>query len=151
MAARSFQLPRLRQPNYRFGFTAFADTMFQLLIFFILSSSLTPYSLLTLKTAEAMAEGTGTGGTAEAETPPTAVAPPELALWTIESGALLVGGQRFDYDMLPALAEALGTPAAPADVVLIVRSGAEVQDVATVLAALQAANVGSVRVAAERG
>ena len=34
---------------------------------------------------------------------------------------------------------AAGTPAAPADVVLIVRSGAEVQDVATVLAALQAA------------
>jgi biopolymer transport protein ExbD len=149
MAGGPFQIPRARRPNYRFGFTAFADTMFQLLMFFILSSSLTPYSLITLKTAAAMTEqgsGGGEGGSAAA-----AVAPPELALWTIEGGALVVGGQRFTFDLLPGLAEALGSPAAPADVVLIVRAGAEVQDVATVLAALQAANVGSVRISAEGG
>jgi biopolymer transport protein ExbD len=151
MAGQLFHLPRTRQPNYRFGFTAFADTMFQLLIFFILSSGLTPYSLLTLKTAVAMTEnGTGTGGD-QTGAPPAAVAPPEVALWTIEGGGLLVGGQRFPYEMLSDLAQALGSPAAPADVVLIVRSGAQVQDVATVLAALQAANVGSVRIAAEGG
>lgn len=151
MAGGHFQLPRVRRPNYRFGFTAFADTMFQLLIFFILSSSLTPYSLITLKTASAMAETSGPGTGGAAETPAAPVAPPELALWTLDSGMLVVGGQRFDYDMLPALAQALGSPAAPADVVLIVRTAAQVQDVATVLAALQAANVGSVRIASEGG
>ncbi len=151
MVAHSFHLPRTRRPNYRFGFTAFADTMFQLLIFFILSSGLTPYSLLTLKTAAAMAEGGSGTGDGSADTPAAPVAPAELALWTIEGGGLVVGGQRFTYDLLPGLAQALGTPAAPADVVLIVRSGAEVQDVATVLAALQAANVGSVRIATEGG
>ncbi|WP_103257467.1 ExbD/TolR family protein [Tabrizicola aquatica] len=147
----AFHLPRERRPNYRFGFTAFADTMFQLLIFFILSSGMTPFSLITLKTAAAMTEGgTGDGG-GDGSSPAAAVAPPELALWTIEGGELLISGQRFPYDMLPALAEALGTPAAPADVVLIVRGSAQVQDVATVLSALQAANVGSVRIAAEGG
>ena len=150
MAGQLFHLPRTRAPNYRFGFTAFADTMFQLLIFFVLSSGLTPYSLLTLKTSVAMSES-GNGGGDQTEAPPAAVAPPEVALWTIEGGGLLVGGQRFPYDMLSDLAQALGSPAAPADVVLIVRSGAQVQDVATVLAALQAANVGSVRIAAEGG
>lgn len=152
MAGRSALLPPSRRPNYRFGFTAFADTMFQLLIFFLLSSSLTPYSLLTVKTTGALAEPSGPAGTGDAPpAPATDIAPPEVALWTVEGEALVVGGQRFTFDRLPALADALGTPAAPANVVLIVRSGAKVQDVATVLAALQAADVGTVRIAAEGG
>ena len=88
MAGQLFHLPRSRQPNYRFGFTAFADTMFQLLIFFILSSGMTPYSLLTLKTAAAMTEGGGGDGTDQPPALPAAVAPPEVALWTIEGGGM---------------------------------------------------------------
>ena len=143
-------LPR-RRPNYRFGFTAFADTMFQLLIFFILSSNLTPYALITLKTAPAISDTAGTGGTAPEPGPASPVAPPEIALWTVEPGGLVVGGQSFAFDKLPALAAALGSEAAPADVVLILGPAARVQDVATVLAALQAAHVESVRITSEDG
>ena len=50
MASRRAPLPE-RPRRYRFVLTPLADAMFQLLIFFMLSSSLAPYSLITLKTA----------------------------------------------------------------------------------------------------
>lgn len=144
-AVFSLNLPERRR-NYRFSLTPLADAMFQLLIFFMLSAGLTPYSLLTLQSAPAQAQTSGTtaeGGEAERQPP----APPgETALWTIEAEAVLVGGQRFGFDALDDLAGALGSGTAPADVVLIVRPSARVQDITTVLARLSAANVGSVQV-----
>ena len=50
MASRRAPLPE-RPRRYKFAMTPLADAMFQLLIFFMLSSSLAPYSLITLKTA----------------------------------------------------------------------------------------------------
>lgn len=143
MAPRRILLPE-RKRNYKFALTPLADAMFQLLIFFMLSSSLTPYSLLTLQSAPAPANAANAAaaGTSTEATPPQAAAA-DVALWTIEADAVMVGGQRFEFDALDALAEALGTPAS---VILIVKPSAQVQDVTTVLARLRAADVGSVRI-----
>lgn len=141
-----------RKPNYRFALTPLADAMLQLLIFFMLSSSLTPYSLLTLKTASEIG---GTPVSAGAET--TATSPDDsetvgdIALWTIEADGIVVGGQTFGFDRLPDLAAALGSDVAPAEVVLLLNATAQVQDVATVLEALQNANISSVKIATEAG
>ena len=146
-SASKLELPE-RGRSYRIALTPLADAMFQLLIFFMLASSLTPYSLLTLRTADAAPATEAAPGsepdTAQAAPPQTG----ETALWTIEAGEILVGGQSFGYEALPALAGALGTASAPASVILIVRSGAQVQDVTTVMEALQAAEITSVQVTA---
>ena len=61
-----------RKRSYRVALTPLADAMFQLLTFFMLTTSLTPYSMLTIgsasnKAAEVAADGgSGTGGGAPA-------------------------------------------------------------------------------------
>jgi biopolymer transport protein ExbD len=146
MAASRLLLPE-RKRNYKFALTPLADAMFQLLIFFMLSSSLTPYSLLTLQSAPggATSAATATAGNDPDAAPQTA-APADAALWTVEAGGVMVGGQHFGFEALAALAEALVTPGTPVTVVLIVRPTAQVQDVTTVLARLRAAGVGSVQI-----
>lgn len=137
-----------RKRNYRFALTPLADAMFQLLIFFMLSSGLTPYSLLTLQSApgEQTAEPS-TGGTTTNPEDLQPVGPQgKVALWTVESEAVIVGGQSFGFDALDDLAAALGVAGAPSDVVLIIRPTAQVQDITTVLARLSAAEVTSVQV-----
>ncbi|WP_121632448.1 ExbD/TolR family protein [Tropicibacter alexandrii] len=143
MATSRILLPE-RPRRYRFAMTPLADAMFQLLIFFMLSSSLTPYSMITLQTAEAPPEPGNAGAPA-----PAAPAPDtgETAIWALENGRVLVGGQSFDFDALDGLAAALGASGVPQDVLLLVRDSAQVQDVTTVLERLRAANVGAVRVA----
>lgn len=138
----------VRKRSYRFALTPLADAMFQLLIFFMLSSSLTPYSLLTLQSASGVKDEQAAPGeeTTASDVPEETAEPGDVALWTVEAGSVLVGGQSFGFDALSALAGALGTPSAPADVILVVRTTAQVQDIATVLEALQAANVASVQV-----
>jgi biopolymer transport protein ExbD len=137
-----------RQRNYRFALTPLADAMFQLLIFFMLSSSLTPYSLLTVQSApgDAGAEQAAAGPASDDPPQQMSAPPADVTLWTLEADTVIVGGQRFDFDALDALADALGTAGAPADVILIVRPSAQVQDVTTVLARLRAAEVASVQV-----
>ena len=150
--ARKKKLPE-RPPRYRFALTPLADAMFQLLIFFMLSSSLTPYSLITLRSGAAVAVEDQAG--AEEATPPPAeeqdVVSADTELWTIDYQAVYVRGQRWDPENLLELAAALGSDEAPVDVALIVRDAAEVQDVASVLEALQGANIASVRVTPEGG
>lgn len=145
MSHASLKLP-VRPRSYRIAMTPLADAMFQLLIFFMLTSSLTPYSLLTVQTpAEAPQEDTAAPG--PSNTPSTPSTPPDVAIWTLEAEKIIIGGQDFTFDSLDALADALGTDVAPAEVVILVRDTARVQDVTTVLARLANANVGSVRVA----
>ncbi|MBP0484982.1 ExbD/TolR family protein [Sagittula salina] len=145
MSQSKLKLPT-RPRSYRFAMTPLADAMFQLLIFFMLTSSLTPYSLLTLQTpAEAPQEDqAGLGPSPAPQAPST---PPDTAIWTLDAETIVVGGQDFTFDDLDALADALGTEAAPGNVVILIRDTARVQDVTTVLARLSGANVGSVRVA----
>ncbi|MGH1369543.1 MAG: ExbD/TolR family protein [Maritimibacter sp.] len=142
-------LPQRRR-NYRFALTPLADAMFQLLIFFMLSTGLTPYSLLALQSALGDPGGDTAAAAQDAQTPP-APQPGEVALWQIQPDGIKVGGQVFGYEALDTLADALGTPGAAANVVLVVRPGAKVQDMTSVLARLSTANVGSVQVSAGEG
>jgi biopolymer transport protein ExbD len=137
----------VRPRSYRFAMTPLADAMFQLLIFFMLTSSLTPYSLLTVQTATAPDEAANTAAGPNPPRPVAQTPPRDIALWTLDAGKIVVGGQEFGFDALDLLADALGTDAAPAEVVILVRDTARVQDVTTVLARLSDANVGSVRIA----
>ncbi|KIT17911.1 ExbD/TolR family protein [Jannaschia aquimarina] len=141
MQARSASIiPIRRRKGYRFALTPLADAMFQLLIFFMLSSSLAPYSLMTLKPGAASQRGAG-------ESPaPAAPAGPPSAIWTVDAGAVIAGGQRFGFDALPRLSARM---AAQDDggVLLITRPAARVQDMVAVLEALSAANVPAVRLA----
>lgn len=148
MAALStLGLPERRR-NYRFALTPLADAMFQLLIFFMLSSGLTPYSLLTLQSAQGEQTSDPTAGGATND--PTELQPvgpqQDVVLWTVESEAIIVGGQSFGFDALDDLATALGVSGASASVVLIVRPTAQVQDITTVLARLSAADITSVQI-----
>ena len=145
MSQPKIKLP-VRPRNYRFAMTPLADAMFQLLIFFLLTSSLTPYSLLTVQTAAPPPEQV-TATSAPTPNDQTPTPPLEVALWTLEAERIIVGGQEFTFDSLDALADALGSDVAPADVTILVRDTARVQDVTTVLARLATANVGAVRVA----
>lgn len=147
MAVSRIQLPE-RKRNYRFALTPLADAMFQLLVFFMLTSSLTPYSLLTVQSAPGAAgpQDSAPGDAAATDQPQEAVPPGEVNLWTLEAEAIVVGGQRFTFDALPALADALGASGGPASVVLIVRPSARVQDVTTVLSQLHLARVDQVQV-----
>ena len=141
MPAKSIrELPRSKR-NYTFALTPLADAMFQLLIFFMLSSGLAPYSLLTIQS------GTGNAAAGGTETPTQAPdALLDAAIWSIESGTIVASGQRFGFDLLPQLTEALIAADTPR-VLLIARPEAQVQDLVHVLEALSAAGVDSVQIA----
>ncbi len=136
-------IPRSDRPRrYAFSLTPLADAMFQLLIFFMLSSNLTPYSLLTLQAAAA-----GTSEITGAATPETEALPAgEVAVWTLGRSRITTGGQIFPLEDLDVLAAAV-TEADIATVVLLTSDGSSVQDVASVLAALTRANVPVVQLA----
>lgn len=135
-------LPTRSGRKYQFVLTPLADAMFQLLIFFMLSSNLAPYSLLTLRSG-VDAQDAG-GGSDPADVPPP---PADAAIWTVEADQIIVGGQRFARENLPALAEALNDEG-NASVVLILRDAALVQDLSSVLEALTASGINSVQIAA---
>lgn len=152
MASHLSTLPE-RPRRYRFVLTPLADAMFQLLIFFMLSTSLTPYSLITLKTAAgpapdadaAQSQGAGT----DATQPPAPSVNSDLILWTISDGLVRTSGQDFNIDQLGDLADAIGSAGVPGQVVLIITDTARVQDVAKALEALEGADVSGVQITRE--
>lgn len=142
MAGRTkTELPRSSR-KYVFALTPLADAMFQLLIFFMLTSSLTPYSLLTLSSGPGQET---TEGDTQADTPDPGTPQDPAATWTIENGAVLAGGQRFSFDSLPGLAGILAQRETP-NVLLISTPRAQVQDIVTVLETLAAAQITAVQV-----
>ena len=140
-------LPR-RQARYAFVLTPLADAMFQLLIFFMLSSNLAPYSLLTIRSGSAGPEGAATQGQQPADQ--LAETPADAAIWSVGEGVVVAGGQSFGPDALTDLAEALALRS-DASVVLILRDAAQVQDLTNVLEALTAAGVQRVQIAESGG
>lgn len=147
MAQSRIELPGARKRSYVFALTPLADAMFQLLIFFMLTSSLTPYSLLTL------ASGSGTAAAGDTETPPEDSADIETdsaATWTVQDGQVLANGQAFGFDSLPELAEILVAADTPR-VLLISSERARVQDLVTVLEILAAAQITSVQIVSMGG
>ncbi len=143
-------LGRERQMRrYRLPLTPMADVMFQLLLFFMVSSISAPYSLLTLQSAPGPV-GPATGQTAETEgtAEVQAAIDPGTAIWSVENGQMIAGGQAFPLDQLPSLVSAL-VQAGTVGVVLISRPEATVQDLTTVLEALQAGGIVNVQLASE--
>ena len=126
--------------------TPLADAMFQLLIFFMLSSSLAPYSLLTIRSGPEPAEAgdAQSSNAPDPDTPVTAIGA-NTVLWTLEPEQVTIGGQIFPYESLPELAVALAAND-DAEVIVILRSEARVQDLATVMEALTAAGISEVQI-----
>ncbi|WP_330647207.1 MULTISPECIES: biopolymer transporter ExbD [Thioclava] len=146
-AARPLLPPPPRRTR-RVALTPLADTMFQLLIFFMLSSGLTPYSLLGLSGASGAggqtmtASGTGQGGAQ-----PARGRDQDQQLWRIGAGDVETNGQHFPFAQIDALAQALAQQEPVPDVVLVARAEAHVQDVVTVMARLHAQGLQNVRLA----
>ncbi|QUJ78112.1 biopolymer transporter ExbD [Sulfitobacter albidus] len=152
MHSRVAPLPA-RPRSYKFSLTPLADAMFQLLIFFMLTSSLTPFSLVTLRGSPDAAGASEPGAQtpqvedASSSTPASDTTDtPGITIWTLGDGIVVVNEQIFSRDQLPELAEAIGTQDRPGKIVLLVGDLARVQDVASALDALQAAEVESVQI-----
>lgn len=140
---RRIELPE-RQRRYGFSLVAFADAMFQLLIFFMLASNLSTFSLLTI--SRGGGPGAVPGGAAQAATPP-GNGPGQTAIWTLSRDGVTAGGQRFDMAQIARLAEG-ARAAGTGQVLLVTRKGAEVQGVVRVLEALARNGITSVQLAA---
>ena len=136
-------LPPRSPARYRFVLTPLADAMFQLLIFFMLSSNLAPYSLLTIRSGTTGDPAGAEAGEAVVEDQPPAPLG-DVAIWNVDAGNVVVGGQEFGFDLLADLATALNA-AGDAAVILVVRNDANVQDLSSVLEALSAADVNNIQ------
>lgn len=134
------ELPR-RERKYRFALTPLADAMFQLLIFFMLSSSLTPYSLLTVKSGAAPAETLGPGLAPADELPEPDPEAREALLWSLVPGGIVRSGIPIDFDDLPTVVDALARQEPVPAVSLLVGPEARVQDLSTVLAILRRSDI----------
>lgn len=130
--------PRPRK-GQAFALTPLADVMFQLLIFFMLSSSLSPYARLPLVApAQDAASASPTGPAAAAQDGP---AP---AIWTVGRGEIRAGATVFAPDALPA--ELAGLQAAGvAELLLFTTADTTTQDVATVLEAIRVSGLARAR------
>ena len=120
--------------------------MFQLLIFFMLSSNLTPYSLLPLRSGALAAEDTGGAGTARRTAARNTVSAQDTAIWSISRDSIVSNGQRFGFERLSDLAAAMQA-GGTAQVLLVTRPGAQVQGMVAVLEALAAHGISQVQVA----
>ncbi|MEM1233572.1 MAG: biopolymer transporter ExbD [Pseudomonadota bacterium] len=144
--ARREPLPE-RPRSYRFALTPLADAMFQLLIFFMLSTSLTPYSLLTLQSASdppgEASDGTQGSGPGDA---PASPSQGRISIWTVQNGSVLIDRVTYEMAQLGPLASALGEQNDPGQIVILLGDEARVQDVATTLEALEGANIEAVQI-----
>lgn len=134
----------VRKRSYRVALTPLADAMFQLLTFFMLTTSLTPYSLLTIRTPQEAAAEAAEGGGAGAGDGAAAPAVPGLVIWELEDGVIRAGGNAYESRQLAELSEALALRGGNVHVQLVVGATARIQDVATAMAALKGAEVGKV-------
>jgi biopolymer transport protein ExbD len=143
MAYRDDALSVRRNPKrYRIALTPLADAMFQLLIYFMLSSNVAPYSLISLKGALSAPGGVGGNGTDPAQPGPGT----DATVWTVQAGSVIAGGQPFEMGKLRDLTAALAATGTTS-VTLIVRSEAKVQDLTSVLEALTAGGITDVQLA----
>lgn len=153
MSALARPLPS-RPRTYRFALTPLADAMFQLLIFFMLTSSLTPYSLVTLRgTTEDSAQAETDSAPAvqqsqdaEAPPPPNTQDTDGVTVWTLNNGTVTTNQQTFDISQLAGLAKAIGTQDNPGKIVILVTQEARVQDIATAIEAVNSAQVTAVQI-----
>ncbi|MGL5012432.1 MAG: ExbD/TolR family protein [Paracoccaceae bacterium] len=143
MALSRSLLTEQRNPKrYRISLTPLADAMFNLLIYFMLSSNITPYSLLPIKGTIAVPGGDpGASGTGAPQ--PIGA---ETAVWTVSEGQIIAGGQEFGLDRIAELTQSL-TLLGTTSIVLVVRPEAKVQDLTSVLEALSTGGITQVQLA----
>lgn len=130
-----------RPRRYGFALTPLADAMFQLLVFFMLSSSLAPYSLVPLT------GGTPPATTAAAAALPQQEAAADVTVWHLSRGRVRIGDDLLTLSDLSRLLPQLR--ANPDGAVLILpASSATVQDLARVSEVLALAGVRRVEIVA---
>lgn len=136
-------LPEAGRPRrYSFALTPLADAMFQLLIFFMLSSSLSPYSLIALTGGAAAGQSPVEGqARADAAVPDPAA---KLVVWNLMRGRIRSGDQTIALADLPLLIPALIAEGV-SEVLIFPTRAATVQDIATVLELLGSRGIAKVR------
>lgn len=134
-----------RPRRYGFALTPLADAMFQLLIFFMLSSTLSPYSLIAL-TGGAPA---GRSSISEqADDPAVAPKPGQaLVIWHLSRQQIRAGDKSIPLTELVTLVPDLLKDNA-SEVLIFPTRSATVQDIATVLEVLGSQGVSKVRLVA---
>lgn len=148
------RLPVPKRRRKIFAMMPLADAMFQLLIFFMLSSNLTPFSMLILRSTQAVAapdpaaSGGGAGSGAEADALPAGV-----QVWQVQSEGVRVAGdaQERAFDELPELAARIYEASDVPRVVLILERSARVQSLVTVLEILDASGIEAIQIAMPEG
>ena len=127
----------VRARRSAFALTPLADVMFQLLIFFMLSTSLAPYALVPL-------------GAPAAPSAPTTALPSsqgtvaDPVIWHLSRDSIRMGRETYSLLALPiaiAKVEDLGAD----EILAFVSPGATTQDVTSVLEAVQVAGFAKVR------
>lgn len=125
-----------------FALTPLADIMFQLLIFFMLSTSLAPYALLPLagpqpepvQPESVQSEPAQPEASQPEATPPTAA--PQV-IWHLHAGQLREGARPIGLEALPERLAELQADGV-GELVIFVTPAARAQDLASLLEALQA-------------
>lgn len=145
MVRKKIELPRSTR-QYRFSLVPLADTMFQLLIFFMLSANLTPYSLLTIRNGALGGTGGSENVAEQAKADVRVSNPMTTAVWSVSADSVVANGQRFPVDRIPDLATALKLQNTP-EVLLVSQRGATVQMLVTILEILAQNGITAVRVA----
>lgn len=135
--------PAARRRRSRFPLTPLVDVIFLLLIFFMLSSRLAPYSLVPLDTG-------GRAPTQSEETIPAAGEAAADLLVILSRGAAQIGSERVRLEEArPLFAEAHERGAR--SVIVLTRASATVQDVVSALDWLRRAGFSSIAVQSPRG
>lgn len=135
-------LPRATR-RYRFSMTALADVMFQLLVFFMLSSNVTPYAFLTVQSGGLQG---GVVGAAPDRPDGLLTQAGTTAVWTLSPGGIVASGQQFPLERLDDLSQALALQHTQ-HLLLVIRPEVSVQMTVTVLEHLAAHGVSAVQIA----
>lgn len=126
--------------RYGFAVTPLADAMFQLLVFFMLTSSLTPYSLIALKSG-------GVGSTVEAVGADKVVELPDnqVAIWQLSRGHIRAKDTEITLDQLDQVVPAM-KQAGIEQVVIVTTGSATTQDLAKTIELLTINEISQVQV-----
>lgn len=133
-----------------FALTPLADVMFQLLIFFMLSTSLAPYALIPLGVPEQAVEDDSLNDPVEPPENTDAEAPRPPEIWHVGRGTLRSGRDIFRFTDLEERI-ALYRQAGGEEVLLFTTRNATTQDVATVLEAAKTGGLTRVRLVGRPG
>jgi biopolymer transport protein ExbD len=142
--ATSFQIRDPRPPRKpAFAMTPLADIMFQLLIFFMLSSSLAPFALIPLAAPTAPASQ-------DTATPQQQGGTSDIVIWHVAAGEVRARGESLPLASLPEVIKALKLDGLD-EILLFTTASATTQDLATVIGAVRVGEVARVRLIGRPG